>query len=171
MLWFQVVLQTSLGFVCFPTMGAIQQQLLQLRLFLPTLLHVVHIAHDAGEGSSAALGNKRYLWVFYGFKTDQTAMWSTPHFFRAFQFAESLQDFTQFVFDGAVVKALGVISWWLSRLEKLMSGFWHCRYYSTRINNTCCTWCTHYKGLNQTSKTAADETKTSINAIFWATEQ
>lgn len=58
MLWFQVVLQTSLRFVRFPTVGAIQQHLLKLRLLLSTLLHVVHIAHDAGEGSVTALWEK-----------------------------------------------------------------------------------------------------------------
>lgn len=54
-LWFQVVLQTGLGLVGFPTVRAIQQHLLQLGLLLPTLLHVVHVAHDAGEGSGTAL--------------------------------------------------------------------------------------------------------------------
>lgn len=60
-LWLQVVLQTSLGLVGFPAVRAIQQHLLQLRLLLPTLLHVVHVAHDAGEGSGTALKIKKHL--------------------------------------------------------------------------------------------------------------
>lgn len=61
MLRFQVVLQTSLGLVGFPTVRAVQQHLLQLRLLLPTLLHVVHVAHDAGKGSVTALQRKKNM--------------------------------------------------------------------------------------------------------------
>lgn len=61
----QVVLQTCLGPVGFPTVGAIEQHLLQLGLLLPTLLHVVHVAHDAGEGSVTALKRKEKCYCFF----------------------------------------------------------------------------------------------------------
>ena len=54
-----MVLQTSFGLVGFPAVGAVQQHLLQLRLLLPTLLHVVHVAHDAGERSVTALRRRK----------------------------------------------------------------------------------------------------------------
>lgn len=59
-----MVLQTGLGLVGFPTVRAIQQHLLQLGLLLPTLLHVVHVAHDAGEGSGTALKRQEKK-IFY----------------------------------------------------------------------------------------------------------
>ena len=55
MLRFQVILQASLGLVRLAAVSAIEHQLLQLRLRFTTLLHMVHVAHDAGEPSTAAL--------------------------------------------------------------------------------------------------------------------
>lgn len=57
-LGFQVILQTRPGPVGFPTVGAVEQQLLQLGLLLPTLPHVVHVSHDAAERCTAALRGK-----------------------------------------------------------------------------------------------------------------
>lgn len=54
----QVILQTRFGLVGFPTVGAVEQQLLQLRLLLPTLPHVVHVSHDAAECCITALREK-----------------------------------------------------------------------------------------------------------------
>lgn len=54
----QVILQTRLGLVGFPAVGAVEQQLLQLGLLLPTLPHVVHVSHDAAERCTAALTGK-----------------------------------------------------------------------------------------------------------------
>lgn len=52
---FKVVLQACPGAVGLPTVLAVQQQLLQLRLFLATLLCVIQVAHDAGETTGASL--------------------------------------------------------------------------------------------------------------------
>lgn len=57
-LWSQVILQTRFGLVGFPAVGAVEQQLLQLGLLLPTLPHVVHVSHDAAERCAAALTGK-----------------------------------------------------------------------------------------------------------------
>lgn len=54
----QVILQTGFGLVGFPTVRAVEQQLLQLGLLLPTLPHVVHVSHDAAERRVAALTEK-----------------------------------------------------------------------------------------------------------------
>lgn len=53
-----MILQTRFGLVGFPTVGAVEQQLLQLRLLLPTLPHMVHVSHDAAECRVAALTQK-----------------------------------------------------------------------------------------------------------------
>ena len=92
-------------------MRAVQQHLLQLRLLLPTLLHVVNVAHDAGEGSVTAL--ERKIKTLFNPVTllnkSPEAMGDSFYLFRAFQFAQSLQDFTQFVFDGAIIQVLGIL--------------------------------------------------------------
>lgn len=59
---FQVILQARFGLVGFPTVGAVEQQLLQLGLVLPALPHVVHVSHDAAERRAAALTGKVKGW-------------------------------------------------------------------------------------------------------------
>lgn len=53
-----MVLQSCSGAVRLPAVLTLHQELLQLRLGLAALFHVVHVAHDAGKAAGASLINQ-----------------------------------------------------------------------------------------------------------------
>lgn len=115
----QVILQPRLGSVRLPAVRAVQQHLLQLRRLLAALLHVVHIAHDAGEGGGAALGEENAVTItIEGRSIRQTNLSG------AFEFSQTLQDFPELVLHGVVIQVLGVVHCWLEKQCRKLGLVW-----------------------------------------------
>lgn len=64
MLGSEMVLQSRSGAIRLPTVLAVHQELLQLRLVFTAFLHVINVAHNAGKAAGAPLKKKRAIYLF-----------------------------------------------------------------------------------------------------------